>query len=185
MARPASSRQEPSQLLTFAYLTVLTILFFGVGALIWWWRTTPDSTPSSSSFTAAVDDDSYDLPADIKPSKSVRQALLDQMTPEQSASRVIRGQLDDLQRYIRNQANGKSSVRPAWIDRTFVGIGVDPEKFTVKLKDPVTEVQRYTRSETAPEFSGNRAFQQFVANTMATILASTLRDFSLTAPTRF
>ena len=169
MARPASSRQEPSQLLTFAYLSVLTIVFLGVGALIWWWRSTPDSTPSSSSFTATVDDDSYDSPTDIKPHKGVRQALLDQMTPEQSASRVIRGQLDDLQRYIRNQANGKPSVRPAWIDRTFVGVGIDPEKFTVKLKDSVTEVQRYTRSETAPKFSGNRAFQQFVANTLATI----------------
>jgi len=68
---------------------------------------------------------------------------------------MIQGQLSDLQRYIRDQTTGKPTVRP--------------EKYLVKQNDLVTNVRRYTRSETAPQFAGNRAFQQFIANTMSPV----------------
>ena len=165
MAAPAFSRQSPPLLLTIAYLCTLVAVFFGIGAMVWWlW---PGSSTTANSFIAAETSDAYISPAKFKRSKNVRLALLEQVTPDQEASRAIQKQLSDLQRYIRNQVTSRASVLPTWIGKSFVGIGIDPSKCDVKSSGVVTEVSRYTRSESAPKFAGNRAFQQFVANTMA------------------
>ena len=170
MAAPASSRRPPPLLLIIAYLGTLAVVLFGIGALAWWLWPSSEATTKSGSFIAAETADAYDSPSDFKRSKNIRSTLLDQVTPEQSASRAIQGQLMDLQRYIRTQASGKEAVRPNWIGKSFVGVGIDPEKCLVKADDSITNVRRYTRADTAPKFSGNRAFQQFIANTMASVV---------------
>ena len=167
MAAHASSRQTYSLPLIIAYLATVLL---GIAALGWWFWPDSEATNKSKSFAAAEIANAYDSPADFKQPKNIKSALRNQATPEQSASRVIQKQLYDLQRYIRNLATGKPSVRPNWIGKSFVGVGIDPEKCPVKFRDSVTTVRRYTRADTAPEFSDDRAFQQFLANTMATVL---------------
>ena len=170
MAAPVSSRQSPSQFLIIAYLGTLALVVFGISALVWWLWPNSEATSSSGSFISVETADAYDSPSDFKRPKNVRLALLDQVTPEQAASRAIQGQLTDLTRYIRNLSTGKSAVRPNWIGKSFVGVGIDPDKCSVKINDAVTTVRRYKRTDSAPKFSGNRAFQQFIANTMATVV---------------
>jgi len=165
MASPAFSRQSFSPLLPIAYLGTLV----GIGVLVWWLWPVSGASENTSSFVVAATADAYASPADFQRSKDVRLALLEQMTPEQSASRAIQGQLTSLQRYIRNLATNKPAVRPDWIGKSFVGVGIDPEKCSVKIDDAVTNVCRYTRTESAPKFAGNRAFQQFVVNTMSAL----------------
>lgn len=167
MASPVSRRQESSPLISIVYLGLLAVLLLGGAAIVWWFW--PTSESANKQRTALVVADSYDAPMEFSPSKSVRQKLLEDMTPEQSASRGIQLQLGDLERYIRNQSTGKATVRPTWIGRNFVGLGIDPEKFQLIRNGLITNVRRYKRSETAPKFSGNRAFQQFIANTMAAV----------------
>ena len=128
------------------------------------------STTTQSNAESVVSlANAYDSPVDFKPAENIREMLLDQMKPEQSASRSIQSQLGDLERYIRNQTTGKAVVRPVWIGRTFVGVGINLEEFSVVQNGLVKNVRRYKGSETAPKFSGNRAFQQFLANTMAPV----------------
>ena len=169
MARTASSRQASSPLLTITNVAVVTVLMLVGGALAWWYWLKSDSSPETSLSIVAETTGAYNAPTDHKPSENIRQILIDRMTPEQSATRMIQGQLSDLQRYIRDQTTGKPTVRPEWIGQSFIGVGIDPEKYLVKQNDLVTNVRRYTRSETAPQFAGNRAFQQFIANTMAPV----------------
>ena len=166
MAAHASSRQSYPLLIT-AYLAVV---LFGIGALIWWIWPDSKATANSNSFIAAETAGAYDSPSDFKQSKDVRAVLREQATPDQSASRAIQLQLNDLQRYIRNLATKKASVRPKWIGKSFVGVGVEPKKFPVKYKDSVTTVSRYRGTDTAPQFSGNQAFQQFIANTLVSVV---------------
>ena len=167
MATPAFPRQKSTQFLTAVYLGLLGIVMLGLGAFIWWLLPASNATAQSDSFITNETADAYAAPADFEGSKNVRLALLEQATPEQSASRVVQRQLADLQRYIRNLVTGKATVRPTWIDKSFASVGIDPDKCPVKINDPGAKVCRYRRTETAPKFSGNRAFEQFVANTMA------------------
>ena len=169
MASLDSRRQEFSPLITFVYLGLLALLLIGGAALAWRFWSSSASTPETDVASIAVSANAYDSPAEFKPVDDIRQTLLSQMTPEQSAIRTIQLQLKDLERYIRNQATGKATVRPAWIQRSFVGVGIDPEKCQIIRRGLVTNVQRYTHSESAPRFSGNRSFQQFLANTMASV----------------
>ena len=170
MASLDSRRHESSPfLITVVYLGLLVFLLIGGTALGWWLWPASASATQASVASVVVSENAYDSPSDFKPAENTRQLLLSKMTPEQSASRAIQLQLGDLERYVRNQATGKAAVRPAWIERTFVGVGIDPGKCPVVQNGPVTNVRRYTRSETAPEFTGNRAFQQFLANTMAPV----------------
>ena len=167
MATSSSGRQKSSQVLPIAYLGTILCLIFGTVALAWWLWPVSEGSTESNSFIVAETVDTYASPIDFKKSKNVRLTLLEQLTPEQAASRAIKSQLSDLKRYIRNQATGKSTVRPNWIDKTFVGVGIDPDKCPVKIDDSTTKVCRYTRVDSAPKFSGNRAFQQFIENTLA------------------
>ena len=175
MASPGSSRQVSALFFTTTNATVVTVLMLVGGTLAWWFWPKSDSSTETNLSIVAQANGSYNAPTDHKPEESIRQVLLDQMTPEQSATRMIQTQLSDLQRYIRDQTTGKPTVRPEWIGRSFVGEGIDPEKYLVKQNDLVTNVRRYTRSETAPQFAGNRAFQQFIANTMSPV--ATCEDF--------
>ena len=170
MASSVSSRQTLSPFLAIAYLGTLACLIFGIVALAWWLWPASDTTDKSGSLNTNETADAYSSPASFNKSKNVRVALLEQETPEQAASRSIQRQLVDLQRCIRNQATGKTPVRPDWIDKSFVGVGIDPDKCPVKLTSSTTKVCRYTRTESAPKFSGKRAYQQFIANTMAAVV---------------
>ena len=169
MASSASRRQTLTPILTMAYLCALALVLFGIGALVWWLWPASGASAASNSFIVAETADAYASPASFKRTKNVRLALLEQLTPEQSASRAIQKELVDLQRYIRSQLTGKTPITPGWIGKSFVGIGIDPDKCPIKTSNLVTKVCRYTRTETAPKFSGNRALQQFVANTMAAV----------------
>ncbi len=164
---PPVSRQESSSLITIAYLGLLAVFLLGGVTLAWrWWQgAEPVAVVSPTTF-----EDAYDSPAEFRPSENTRQKLLSQITPEQSASRSIQLQLKELERYIRNQVTGKASVRPAWIGRDFNGVGIDPEKRQLIREGLVTNVSRYKTSDTAPNFAGDRAFQQFIANTMAPVI---------------
>ena len=162
------SRYEPSPLITTVYLCLMASLLIGGSVLAWRFWSASASTTQTNVVSLAVAN-AYDSPADFKPTENFNQRLLSQVTPEQSASRAIQSQLKELELYIRNQTIGRAVVRPDWIERTFVGIGIDPEKFPVIRSDLVTNVRRYTGSQNAPQFSGNRAFQQFLANTMAAV----------------
>jgi len=164
------SRHESSPLITIVYLGLLSLLLIGGGVLAWrFWPVSASTTTQSNAESVVSLANAYDSPVDFKPAENIREMLLDQMKPEQSASRSIQSQLGDLERYIRNQTTGKAVVRPVWIGRTFVGVGINLEEFSVVQNGLVKNVRRYKGSETAPEFSGNRAFQQFLANTMAPV----------------
>lgn len=169
MSSSASNRQEFLPLLSSVYLGALVLLL--LGALVWWFWPASSSRHDISNSIIAEAPGSYDSPTVFESKASIRQILLDQMTPEQSATRTILTQLEDLQRYIRNQVTGKDAVRPNWIGKSFVGVGVDPENYVNKQDDSVTSVLRYIQSESAPQFSGNRAFQRFIANTLAPVFA--------------
>ena len=170
MAAYDSRRHESSPLITIVYLGLLASLLIGGTVLAWRYWSASASTTDTKTASDAMLANAFDSPADFKPAENIREKLLSQLTPEQSASRAIQLQLSGLERYIRNQTNGKTAVRPDWITRTFKGIGIDPKKCPVIQSGLVTNVQRYTGSENAPKFSGNRAFQQFIANTMAPIV---------------
>ena len=167
MATPAFPRVKSTKFLTTVYLGLLGIVMLGIGAFVWWLLPAANATAQSDSFIINETADAYATPADFEGSKNIRVALLERATPEQSASRVVQRQLVDLQRYIRNQVTGKATVRPTWIDQSFAGVGIDPDKCPARINDSGTKVCRYRRTETAPNFKGNRAFEQFVANTTA------------------
>ena len=164
------SRHESSPLVAAVGFGLFALLFLGGSVLAWrFWSASGSSTQTNVVPFAALAN-AYDSPADFKPTENLHQRLLSQVTPEQSASLAIQLQLKELKRYIRNQTTGRKVVRPDWIERTFVGIGIDPEKFPVIRSDLATNVRRYTGSKAAPEFSGKRAFQQFLANSMAPVV---------------
>ena len=68
-------------------------------------------------------------------------------------------------------------MSPDWLGESFTGVGIDPKKFATKIDDSVTNVRRYTSTDSAPQFSGNRAFQQFVTNTTASVFSC--EDFQI------
>ena len=163
------SRHESSPLIAAAGLGLFALLLIGGSVLAWrFWSASVSTTQTNVVLLAALAN-AYDSPADFKPTENLRQRLLSQVTPEQSASRTIQLQLEELERYIRKQTTGRAVVRPDWIERTFVGTGIDSEKFLVIRSGLAMNVRRYTGSKTAPKFSGNRAFQQFLINTMAPV----------------
>ena len=171
------SRHEPSPLIAAVSLGLFALLLIGGSVLAWRFWSASASTPQTNVVSLAVAN-AYDSPADFKQTEDIRQKLLSQAMPEQSASRTIQLQLEDLERYIRNLTLGRAVVvRPDWIEQTFVGTGIDPEKFSVIRSDLVANVRRYTGSKNAPQFSGKRAFQQFLANTMAAV--EDCSDFSI------
>jgi len=137
------SRHESSPLITIVYLGLLSLLLIGGGVLAWrFWPVSASTTTQSNAESVVSLANAYDSPVDFKPAENIREMLLDQM---------------------------KAVVRPVWIGRTFVGVGINLEEFSVVQNGLVKNVRRYKGSETAPKFSGNRAFQQFLANTMAPV----------------
>jgi tetratricopeptide (TPR) repeat protein len=163
MARPANTEFQ-TPLLPIIYLFSLVGIF--AAACLWWfWPTGAEGNVLSTGSFA--NEDAYDRPTAASPFRDVRQTMIDSLSSDQAAERVIRDQLTSLERYVRDRVTGKSTVRPVWIGADFKGVGIDPAKFVLKSADDFFSVHRYIAADSAPKFSGNRSFQQFVTNASA------------------
>ncbi len=86
--------------------------------------------------------------------------ILGRAAPETKLRGEIDFKLRQLANFFSRRNTGELFSLPDWISQEFSGSGVDRIKFKTRYSKIPISVQRWQTSESAPQFSGSRAFEE-------------------------